>query len=142
MRKITKIVVHCAYTFHDMNVDADWIHDIHVNQNGWKSIGYHHVIKRNGDVEDGRTHEQSGAHVRGHNHDSIGVCLIGGKGKAGRDSHSHASNFTHAQYESLRNLILILLSEYPEADIYGHCDLDSSKTCPSFDVKSFVEGLI
>lgn len=142
MRKINKLVVHCAYTFHDMDVGADWIRNIHVNERGFNDIGYHYVIKRDGVLEKGRDESVTGAHARGHNHDSIGICLIGGKGRSGRDSHSHASNFTHAQYETLRNLLKTLLMEYEGAEVYGHCDLDANKSCPSFDVKSFLEGIV
>ena len=45
---------------------------------GTRDIGYHFVIQRNGEVDEGRPIEQTGAHVKGHNHDSIGICYIGG----------------------------------------------------------------
>lgn len=49
--KTDYIVVHCAATKPSMDIGADTIRDWHVNGNGWRDIGYHLVIKRNGDVE-------------------------------------------------------------------------------------------
>ena len=62
--------------------------------------------------------------TRGHN-DSLGVCLHG------------RNNFTQAQFTSLRSLIQGLLRDHHLTiyDVYGHCDFDSEKTCPNFDVK-------
>lgn len=125
-----------------MDVGADWIRDIHVNQNGWRDIGYHYVIKRDGSIEKGRDESVVGAHTTGHNHDSIGICLIGGKARSGHGEHSNPANFTHSQWETLRNLVKQLIIEYPDAQLYGHGDLNSGKSCPSFDVKAWAEGLI
>ena len=70
------IVIHCAATKTSMDVDAATIKDWHVNGNGWRDIGYHKVIKRSGEVEDGRDIRDSGAHAAGYNHKSIGICLF------------------------------------------------------------------
>lgn len=141
MRRIRKIVIHCADTFHDMDVNAEWVRNIHVNENGLRDIGYHYVITRNGEVENGRDEAVAGAHVRGHNANSIGVCLIGGKARAFNGQHSNPANFTHKQWETLRNLVKQLLLEYPAAKVVGHCDLDSTKNCPSFDVVAWSKDL-
>jgi N-acetylmuramoyl-L-alanine amidase len=92
--------------------------------NSWDGIGYHAVIRRSGLVEMGRPEYWSGAHVKGHNHESLGVCLIG------RDQ------YTNNQLESLRQLLRDWKSKYPSAEILGHRDLDSGKTCPNFDVST------
>ena len=44
---------------------------------GWEGIGYHKIIRRNGDIENGRPEFWIGAHVYGKNNVSLGVCLIG-----------------------------------------------------------------
>ena len=44
---------------------------------GWDGIGYHKVIKRSGKVENGHPEYWIGAHVKGKNSISLGVCLIG-----------------------------------------------------------------
>lgn len=40
-------------------------------------LGYHFVILKDGTIERGRELNQVGAHCRGRNRDSIGVCFIG-----------------------------------------------------------------
>jgi len=135
MRNINKIVIHCADTFSDMDVDSQWIRDIHVKQNGWKDIGYHYIILRDGTLEKGRPESQSGAHVAGHNASTIGVCLIGGKARKGENP----TNFTKEQWRVLEALVTDLTNRYEEAEVVGHCDLDSGKTCPTFNVKAWWE---
>ena len=44
---------------------------------GWNGIGYHKIIKRDGEIENGRPEFWIGAHVYGKNDQSLGVCLIG-----------------------------------------------------------------
>ena len=88
-----------------------------------------------------------GAHVRGHNYQSVGVCLVGGLDDDGEP----ADNFTAAQFSSLRNVIAMLASAWPGADVLGHRDLSPDldgdgiissdewlKDCPCFDVKQWL----
>lgn len=130
-RKITEIVVHCSATRPDQDVDVKWCKDIHVNQNGWSDVGYHWFIKRDGTVEPGRSEERSGAHVKGHNSNSIGVCMAGGIDGNGNSDF----NFTVAQLNSLELVINNIRHRYPIAKVQGHRDYPNvSKACPCFDV--------
>lgn len=95
-------------------------------------IGYHYVIKRNGEVEIGRELKQVGAHVQGHNHESLGVCLVGGIDADGEPE----ANFTEEQYNALSTLLYQLKTIYPEAEIKGHRNF-ANKACPSFDVEEW-----
>ena len=70
------LVVHCSDTPNDNHITARDIHQLHLGF-GWDGLGYHQVILRNGTVEKGRPEFWLGAHVKGHNHESLGVCLIG-----------------------------------------------------------------
>ena len=83
MRQIDHIIVHCSYTPPSMDIGAETIREWHTlpkpKGRGWSDIGYHWVIRRNGTVEAGRSEERAGAHAKGYNQDSIGICLIGGK---------------------------------------------------------------
>ena len=135
MREITEAVVHCSYTTPDMDIDAEWIRNVHVNENGWKDIGYHYVILRDGTIELGRDISRAGAHVLGHNKSTIGICLVGGKAKGNRN----ISNFTEAQWKALSKLKDELNEKYPDLKWSGHCDHDSGRTCPNFDVRAWVE---
>ena len=130
MRPVTKIIVHCSATRPDMDIGVDTIRNWHVNQNGWRDIGYHYVIKRNGAIEEGRDLNVIGAHTKGYNAASIGICLIGGINERGAPD----ANFTFNQYAALRTLIRQLREEFPDTKLYGHRDF-SDKACPCFDVK-------
>jgi N-acetyl-anhydromuramyl-L-alanine amidase AmpD len=67
-----------------------------------------------------------GAHVKGHNEGSLGICLIG------RDE------FTGDQLLALRNLHHRLVVQYPTAQWFNHYELDESKTCPNFDAVGYL----
>ena len=128
MRPIKSFVVHCADTPASMDIGVEEIDQWH-RQRGWVGIGYHYVIRRDGTVEEGRPVELPGAHVRGHNKYTIGICLVGGKG---------GFNFTIAQMDALRILKIQLEQRFGDKPWVGHTDLDSSKPCPHFDVKSLL----
>jgi N-acetyl-anhydromuramyl-L-alanine amidase AmpD len=128
MREIDEIVIHCADTPKHMDIGAEKIRTWHVHGNGWSDIGYHWVIPRGGGCEKGRDESEPGAHVRGHNSNSIGICLVGGKG---------GFNFTRQQMATLEAKIIDLTTKYPDARVVGHRDLDSGKECPTFDVAAW-----
>ena len=131
MRKIDKIIIHCSATPPSMDIDAKEIDRWHRNK-GWSQIGYHFVIKRDGEIQDGRPLELIGAHVKGYNTGSIGICLVGGV-EEGNVSHAQ-DNFTDKQWRSLRNLLKICKADYKKATIHGHNEY-ANKACPSFDVQ-------
>ena len=126
MREINRIIVHCSATKGD--VSAATIRKWH-KAKGWRDIGYHYVIRTDGSIETGRPIKEAGAHTRGHNKDSIGICLAGGFG--GTDY------YTNEQWESLLVLIEGLRSTYGATGIYGHNDFTDTKTCPNFDVEDW-----
>ena len=101
---------------------------------GWRDIGYHHVIRTNGTIEAGRPIEQAGAHTRGHNHDSIGICIAGGLDGT-------TNGYTQAQLQSLEILCRGYADKY-DATIHGHNDVTNSKTCPNFDVGDWWGALL
>lgn len=127
------LVVHCAATKPTMDIGLREIRQWH-RERGWLDIGYHFVIRRDGKVETGRPHDVIGAHVEGHNYESLGICMAGGIDAKGKPE----NNFTPAQFESLRALLDKLKVDYPSAKIVGHRDLDPKKACPSFDVASWL----
>jgi N-acetyl-anhydromuramyl-L-alanine amidase AmpD len=132
-RPITQLVVHCAATRPSLDVGVDEIRQWHRHQ-GWSDIGYHWVVRRDGTVEAGRREELIGAHVSGHNRESLGICLVGGLDEHG----DPAPTFTEEQFASLRALLNDLLAKYDLSDdaILGHRDFPNvAKACPSFDVR-------
>lgn len=130
MRKINKIIIHCSATPPSMDIGVIEIDRWHRDR-GWSEIGYHYVITRSGVIEDGRPVDKIGAHVSGHNKDSIGICLVGGV-EEGNVSHAQ-DNFTDKQWDSLRRLLMMLTVDYKRATIHGHNEY-AAKACPSFDV--------
>ena len=123
--KIEFLIVHCSDTNKDFTVEQ--IHEMHLSF-GWDGIGYHKVIDHHGVVYNGRPEYWIGAHVKGFNKKSLGVCLIGKK------------NFSKKQLTSLKNLLKQWKKNYPKAKVVGHKDVtQTSKTCPNFDVISWTK---
>lgn len=133
MRDIKQIIIHCADTPDDRNFTAEDIRDWHINERGFIDIGYHYVILLDGTVELGRALDIAGAHCKGQNHDSIGICYIGGQ-----CNHCGSSGDTRTteQKEALKTLVNALKIVFPSIKkVRGHNDYTSEKTCPNFDVK-------
>lgn len=131
---IAYIVIHCAATTEDQDIGAEEIRGWHL-QRGWLDIGYHKIIRRDGTVENGRALDVPGAHARGYNHKSWGICLIGG---VESDNKTPEANYTHAQWEALEGEVRAMLAAAPTATVLGHRDLPRvSKACPSFDAKQW-----
>lgn len=124
-RKVTRAFIHCTasdLTRHD-NVAA--IRSMHLER-GWSDIGYHLFIRKNGRLEAGRDLEKIPAAQKGHNTNSIAICLHGLK----------KDKFTHAQFDTLKQLCLEINKAYDgEISFHGHCEV-AAKACPVFDYKS------
>lgn len=136
MRTIKEIIIHCADTPEGRNDKAADIDRWH-KQRGFDRIGYHYVIDLDGTIEYGRDTDCIGAHCKGHNTNSIGICYIGG---SDRDTLKPKDTRTDEQKASLVLLLKYLRQRYPDAKIYGHRDF-SDKPCPSFDAKKEYENI-
>ena len=123
MRTISLIVIHCSAVRPDQTSSAAQIDSWH-RQRGWKlGIGYHYVIRRNGEIEPGRPEWMIGAHCLNHNSHSIGVCYEGGLDIRGQP----ADTRTPEQKAAMRQLLEDLHRRYPQAVIVGHHDLNPHK---------------
>ncbi len=131
MRTITLIIVHCSAVKPSQQSSAKDITRWHIAR-GWRTIGYHYVVRRDGTVEDGRPLAQTGAHCQGHNQHSIGICYEGGLDEAGRPSDTR----TERQKTAIRQLLIRLKKDFPRALIVGHRDLNPQKACPCYHVIS------
>jgi len=135
MRKIDKIIIHCSATPEGRDVTVEEIRKWHVEGNGWSDIGYHIVIERDGSVQMGRPLHIEGAHTRGQNKNSIGICYIGGVGKKQvKGKWVSKDTRTTEQKEALLDMLSYFKNLNPKAKIYGHRDF-ANKDCPSFDAK-------
>ncbi len=171
-RLIKTIVIHCAATPNGVDIKAKAIDDMH-RQRGFhrdtqwlrafnpslKYIGYHFVIEVDGNIALGRSLEEIGAHVQGHNLNSIGICMIG------------TDSYSTAQWASLKQLLITIackvygkptnsiknalaIFKMIGIDVCGHRDLSPDlngdgviqknewlKTCPGFDVRTYIDEL-
>ena len=107
----------------------------HREERGWRKIGYHHLIDRDGAILPGRAEIEIGAGVEGHNRGVIHICLIGGAGSAATDPFER--NFTAAQDRALRGLIDAIRAETAITRITGHND-HAAKACPGFVVRTWI----
>tara|TARA_R100000935_G_scaffold58266_1_gene94611 strand:- start:4400 stop:4813 length:414 start_codon:yes stop_codon:yes gene_type:complete len=137
MRKIDKIIIHCSATPVGKDFSAATIREWHVKGNKWDDIGYHYIVRMDGSLEYGRPIEIPGAHCRGHNKSSIGICYIGGMD---RNMDEWEDTRTKKQSESLLSLLKVLKLLHGDAVIYGHNDF-SKKNCPSFNAKKEYEKI-
>lgn len=128
MRVITQIKIHCADTPNGVYFDRSDIYQWHVNENGWKDIGYHYIVLLDGTVEKGRPITQNPAGVKGYNTGSIDICYIGGM--------DNVDTRTPEQKESIKSLLSFLRLTFGEKlPVYGHRDFTDKKYCPSYDAK-------
>jgi len=135
IKSVDQLVVHCSATRPDQDIGTEEITRWH-RMRGWLTIGYHYVIRRDGVLEEGRPTTQPGAHAKGYNHTSLGICLVGGLDAKGIPN----GTYTNEQFETLTALLKQLKQTFPRAKILGHRDLpDVVKACPCFDVMDWWE---
>jgi N-acetylmuramoyl-L-alanine amidase len=185
MRLINRIVIHCSASPDGVDISAEQIDAWH-RDNGLKRtpaalakaaqssnpqnaklghLGYHWVVRTSGQLVKGRDIDEVGAHVKGHNEGSIGICMVG------------TDRFFWRQFEALHELLgtlawtmqprytlpqpvkyrpkeqlLVRLLRDMNIDVCGHRDLSPDldgdgvvekhewlKTCPGFDVKLWMQ---
>ena len=127
MRAINEIIIHCSATKEGNKISATTIDRWHKDR-GWRCIGYHYVVRIDGSIEYGRPVQDIGAHVKGKNKHSIGVCYIGGLDADMEPKDTR----TRDQKESLLYLLKTLKRLHPDATIHGHREF-ANKACPCFD---------
>jgi len=125
-----KVILHCSDTpdFKEGSPNQDQydIFDIDIwhKERGFNSVGYHFVITRGGKVQVGRALDVIGAHVKGHNEDSIAICWMG------------RSRPTKAQLDAIIKLYYKLKVKfgikYP--DWHGHYEYNQDKSCPGISM--------
>lgn len=143
IKDVKYIVIHCSATRSDKAYSPELLEADH-RARGFRSAGYHFYVRQDGTVVPMRPLGQIGAHTRGFNRCSIGVCYEGGISPEGKPSDTR----TRQQKRALRALLIDLKSLYPWAQIVGHRDLSPDrdgngrierwewlKACPSFDAQ-------
>ena len=135
-KKTDSIIIHCAATKASMDIGYKEIRKWHVEDNGWDDVGYHFIIRRNGQLEKARPEGYSGAHAPSHNSRSIGICLVGGMA----DDGGPENNFTLEQFLTLKDLVNMIMDKYSDiTEVLDHCDVQENKlNCPGFNVKEWL----
>lgn len=141
MREINLIVIHCSATRENQVYTEKDLERDHLAR-GFQGIGYHFYIRKDGQIVTCRPLERMGAHAKGYNAHSIGICYEGGLNRYGKPKDTR----TRWQKHSLCVLVRVLLQDYPNSDICGHRDLSVDlngdgkieswewmKVCPCFD---------
>jgi len=137
MRPIDKIVVHCSDSGWGDATDIDEWH----KARRFVMIGYHLVVLNGyrssnrfnpdevGMVERGRRDSRIGAHVRGYNRGSLGICYIGGP-----DDPPDT-----VVWDMLTEKVTewCLAHGLDETAVFGHTELDPAKSCPCLDMDKF-----
>ena len=114
-KETNKVIIHCSDSDHAHHDNLETIRKWHVEENGWADIAYHFVLTKDGNIHCARDLALVGAHCKGQNHDSIGICLTG------------KHEFSKEQFEALRVCMNSLYVVYPNlADnrVFGHHDFD------------------
>ena len=143
MRDINLVVIHCSATKEGVDIDVAEIRRWHVKERNFRDIGYHFLIHLDGSIERGRPWDKPGAHAKGYNYRSVGICYVGGLNSEGRPSDTR----TVAQIHSLRASVEIIKAQYPKIEVVGHRDLSADlngdgmitanewcKQCPCFNM--------
>lgn len=147
MRSIKKVFVHCTAGNQRQTV-ADL--QAEFKRKKWKHPGYHYVVQADGTITQLLDEKYVSNGVKGYNSTSINVAYMGGIDAEGKAT----DNRTGAQKESLRKLLKLLKSRYPEAEIMGHRDISPDKNgngivdpwerikdCPCFNAKEEYKDL-
>lgn len=135
-REIKLIVIHCSATRCNVPFTPAQLERCH-KARGFRGTGYHFYITRDGAVHHTRPIYRVGAHARGFNLHSIGICYEGGLSPEGKP----ADTRTIFQKMALLDIIGILKKQYPGARVKGHYQLsaDIHKDCPCFDAEQEYE---
>lgn len=139
-REIKWLVIHCSATRPSVDFTKAKLWRSHVKGRGWDDIGYHYYITRDGTLHPCRPEEKVGAHVKGFNQKSIGICYEGGVTEDGK----HEDTRTAEQLVTMHELLVELKQKYPDAEICGHRDFlgfRPTKSCPCFDARKYYSYL-
>lgn len=77
MRRIDYLVLHCSATREGQELPPEALERAH-RLRGFNGTGYHYYIRRDGTTVGTRPLKLVGAHVKGYNKYSIGICYEGG----------------------------------------------------------------
>ena len=130
---VDKIILHHSLTKDSGTVSTGAIRDYHININHWSDIGYHFLIENlrgQTEIVAGRMLDKTGAHTKGHNRNSIGICFVGNFDIVPPPGEAWVQG---------AKLVRFLMKQYGIKKVVGHTELNPHKTCPGrmFDLDKF-----
>jgi len=144
MRTIALRVYHCSADREGKDHSLEYYIKMH-RRRGFRTIGYHFLVHLDGAIDIGRKLYEIGAHAKGKNLHSVGICYVGGLDENGKSKDTRTVQQIHA----LRAIDVVLTSLFPDSEAVGHRDLSVDlngdgvisksewmKDCPCWDVKT------
>ena len=125
-RTVHRVFIHCSASDRPEHDSIETIRQWHLAR-GFSDVGYHYFIRKDGTLEAGRSLEKTPAAQKGHNRNTIAICLHGLK----------MEKFTGTQKAMLRKLCEAIDAAYDNISFHGHCEV-SSKACPVIDYKALL----
>lgn len=131
------LVLHCSATRCNQDYSVEDLRRDH-KARGFRDIGYHFYVRRDGSMTQHRRLLEVGAHARPYNRCSIGVCYEGGLDENGKP----CNTMTKEQSNRLADLFRNLRIAFPKAKIVGHRDLPGTtpKECPCLDTAEWAKA--
>ena len=126
LRTVNRVYIHCSASSIPEHGNVDIIRKWHINR-GWNDIGYHYFIPFSGEIQLGRDIESDPAAQKGHNKNTIAICVHGLK----------LNDFTVNQFNNLIKLCILINNEC-DVTFHGHCEV-SDKPCPVFDYQKILK---
>ncbi|SFZ98497.1 Phage lysin, N-acetylmuramoyl-L-alanine amidase  len=122
-RNVHRVFIHCSASDHSQHDNIDTMRAWH-KARGFYDVGYHFFIRKDGSLEYGRDIEKTPAAQKGHNLNTLAICLHGLK----------EEKFTEQQFDTLKKLAQQIDHNYKNISFHGHCEV-SAKACPVFNYK-------
>lgn len=143
--RVKYIVIHYSATPIEREYPYETL-ERHHKERGFKEGGYHFYFPRKGGRIAGRDLTQPGmfemgAHSKGENAESVGLCFEGGvtldEPNRGQDTRNEA------QISAMIETIDDLLARFPDAQVIGHRDMPGAATqCPGHDATAWWAGVV
>lgn len=145
------IIIHCSATRVTSNYTVEQLDAGHkargfkrpIQSEQLKHIGYQYYIRKDGTVCTGRHEDETGAHCKGWNSRSVGICYEGGLDENGKA----ADTRTPEQKETINKLVNDICQRWQILQVIGHRDTSPDtnnngvidpyeriKECPCYDV--------
>lgn len=128
IRSVQRVFLHCSASDNPAHDSVAVMREWHLAR-GFKTVGYHFFIRKDGTLQLGRSLESTPAAQEGNNTATIAICLHG----------LDVKKFTPEQFATLKQLAKQIKMAYnSRITFHGHREV-SAKACPVFDYKTVLQ---